>query len=161
MREDELVEPRSGSMLPDAPLPRGSSANLSVAGFLRFSLTAVAISPCVGPPDHRRPRPAPGLFSRYHRARPQVHLLLSGRSLYVSDWMNFPGGGSPVTSPTRIGVFSSICVLRVEGQPTTHLDPLVSKLLAQGFRCPIGSAGPHDRSQARRHLQHTPLRQCI
>src|SRR6266699_1054464 len=34
MREDELVEPRSGSMLPDAPLPRGSSANLSVAGFI-------------------------------------------------------------------------------------------------------------------------------
>ena len=74
--------------------------------------------------------------------------------------MNFPGGGSPVTSPTRIGVFSSICVLRVEGQPTTHLDPLVSKLLAQGFRCPIGSAGPHDRSQARRHLHHNTLRHC-
>ncbi len=34
MREDELVEPRSGSMLPDAPLPSGSSANLSVAGFI-------------------------------------------------------------------------------------------------------------------------------
>src|SRR5260370_35099919 len=85
-------------------------------------------------------------------------LLRSCDYLNIRHWVNLPSSSSPVVCTARICVLCRVCVLRIECHPTANFAPVVTNLLSQSFRRPIGSCLSHDCWQSWRTLHYHALR---